>query len=151
MIELQNSPNGSTIAWNQYASGIGKSMITDNEITLHLLHCLKLSKTMRIHDEAQAPANKMPTIERSGCTPSPKCHRNAAGAFICQSTFGYLPLVVIGTSGVPSRNMPLSTMDPNRLKVPLLDAKMWMLNIAHMLKLRITQLEIIFAIAYAAL
>ena len=105
---------------------------------------------MRIHEEAQAPANKIPAIERSGCNPSPKPHKKAAGAFICQSTFGYLPLVVIGMSSVPSGNAPLSTMDPKRRRVPLLVANMWMLKIAHVLKLRTTRLEMIFAIDYAA-
>jgi hypothetical protein len=38
------------------------------------------------------------------------------------------------------------TVNPNRLKVPLLAAKMWMLKIAYMLKLRMTRLETIFAI-----
>jgi hypothetical protein len=122
------------------------SIVTDNEIIVHLLHFLKLSRTMRIHDEAHAPANKRPASEVSGCSPSPKCHRKAAGAFICQSSFGYLPFDVIGTSGVPSGKNPLSTIDPNRSKVPLLVAKIYMLKIAHTLKPSITRLGTMFAI-----
>ena len=112
-----------------------------------LLHFLHPSITIRIHDAAQAPANNIPARELSGCRPSPKCHRKAAGALICQSIVGYLPLVVIGIRGVPSRKTPLSTAEPNRLSVPLLAANMWMLKIAHMLKPKITRLKKIFAMA----
>jgi hypothetical protein len=125
--------------------------ITDNETTLPLLQFLKPSSTIRIHDEAQAPANTRPAKELSGCNPSPKCHKKAAGAFICQSNLGYFPFVVMGASGVPSENKPLSTVVPNNPKVPLLAAKIWMLKIAHMPKLKTMRLDPIFAIITLAI
>ena len=123
-----------------------KRSITHYEIILRLLHFLNPSSTIRIHDADQAPANNNPAKELSGCNPSPKCHRKAAGAFICQSSFGYLPFVVMGVRGVPSGKIPLSTIEPNKLSVPLFAANMCMLKIAHTLKPKITRLDKIFAI-----